>query len=513
MAIIGIDFGNVNSFPAYVRDMNEKTRTGGTELSLLPADPAYIAGIPTSFFYSRKLGERYGKIAATSSPKANRRNLLKTRFRTSEEIDGRMIEYDQVITKMIEHIVHLANDTMQKNYMTTSNEIALSYPVHFTMAQVMHLVQLAEEARMPDGTPVKVVGTIREPAAAALAYLGSLPHPRDKYNVLVYDLGGGTFDVASVTVHVKGNWINNTLEYYDLVDMDGLKDVGGSKFDEAMFNLFVRKTGVTPSPRRAADWLLAAEDAKRDLSTQDVVVPMLEDDYGEPYDLSVTREEFENEVRGLIQRTIACTVNLARKPNVPKPDMILLTGGQSQMPLIMQMLREAFPDYDDQSIIIYKPQQAIAYGAARYGVMETEPYQKPRKDEPTQLLHQRTRFDIGVADIYDSRGRKYVDVLIPAGTEIPTAQDRWISYSLAESRRTDLTPIVEANRSDPDLYDPEHFSGRIDLVLDFGETKPAGYQVDLCLYVDRMGQLQAIVRDSRNHQNTIDKHYGLQELQ
>lgn len=521
MAIIGIDFGNVNSFPAFVKDMNEKTRTGGTELSLLPADPYYVTGIPTTFHYSAHRGESYGKAAMTANPKANRRNLLKTRFDTTEVIDGKEISYDAVITKMIEHIVHLANDTLQKNYMTSTNEIALSYPVHFTRAQVMHLVRLAEAARLPDGTPVKVAGTIREPAAAALAYLGSIKPPRDEYNVLVYDLGGGTFDVASVTTHLKGSKANGALEYYDLVDMDGLKDVGGSKFDEAMFELFKKKTGKAPTKARTADWMLAAERAKMDLTEQPVVYPEVTDEYGEIFpDLVITREEYEAEVLSLVQRTVACTVNLAHKPNVPKPDMILLTGGQSQMPLIMRMLREAFPGYDDKSIIIYKPQQAIAYGAARYGVLECEqekpavkPGPKAPVEPPKPVLHQRTRFDIGVGDIFDRSGRKHVDVLIPAGTELPTKQSHWISYSLAEPRRTDLTPVMEAVRTNPDLYAPEDFNGRIDLILDFGEVKPAGYKVELCLYIDQMGQLQAIVRDAQNHAVNATLTYALQDLQ
>lgn len=517
MAVIGIDFGNVNSFPAFVKDMDERTRTGGTELSLLPADMKFNSGIPTTYFYSAKKGEKFGHAATTVPPRANQRNLLKRRFDTKEVIDGKEILYDEVITKMIEHIVRLANDTMQKTYLQTTNLISLAYPVEFTHAQLMHLVRLAEAATLEDGRHVKVAGTIREPAAAALAYLCSIKAPKDNYNVLVYDLGGGTFDVASVTAHLRGNPINGNVEYYDVVNMDGLK-IGGHEFNQAMYDLFIEKAEMTPTGGRKDQWMTEAEHVKIELSEQEVAYPQIIDENGEPIEIEISRAEYEDRVRDLVQRTVNCTVGLLTQPGVPTPDLILLTGGQSQMPLIRQLITKSFPNFPQDKIIIYKPQQAIACGAARYGVLEKDPAAPARPTgvgfAPAPRVKQKTRFAIGVCDILDASNRKHVDILIPAGTELPTPQSAWQVYALARPRMTDSTQIVEAVKKSPNLYNQDtDFQRTMNLVLNFKEQKPAGYRIELSIYVDEKGILHAIVRDSRNHSLSEHATFQLQNLQ
>ena len=384
---IGIDFGNVNTFPSFIMDMNLQTRRGGTPLSLLPAETGYNAGIPTTYHVAMRAGrlvETLGLPASTASPAKNRRNLLKRRFQKSETIDGHLVKYDEVITKMIEHIVRIANRTMQQNYRQTSNEIALAYPVEFTHAQMQHLINLAEKATLEDGRHVKVAGTIREPAAAALAYLGSIKTTKQDYSVLVYDLGGGTFDVASVSAHLQGNVRNGSVEYYDVHGFDGAQ-LGGAEFDEAMLRLFITKSRYTPTGNRYELWRREAENCKISLSDPqtNAVYPELFNADDEPLDVSITRAEYEGAIRPLVQKTVDLTVNLLKQPNIPQPDLILLTGGQSQTPLIQRMLAEALPAYKDK-IIIYMPQQAISFGAARFGALEAARPEPPITPEPAR---------------------------------------------------------------------------------------------------------------------------------
>ena len=151
MAVIGLDFGNTHSFPSFVLDMDPQTRRGGVEQSLLPAETRYNAGIPTTYYYSQRQGEKFGAAAAAANPVANQRSMLKRHFGETEEIDGKLVDYNDVITRMVEHIVQVANQSMLRNFRTTTNQVSLAYPVTFLHTQVMQLVQLVR-----DGQPVRM---------------------------------------------------------------------------------------------------------------------------------------------------------------------------------------------------------------------------------------------------------------------------------------------------------------------------------------------------------------------
>lgn len=517
MAVIGIDFGNVNSFPAFIMDLDERTLRGGTELTLLPAESRYNAGIPTTYFYSKRRGELYGTAAATATPLANRVNLLKRKFTQKMIIDGRTVVLDDVITGMIEHIVRVANQTMQQNYRMTTNEIALAYPVEFLHSQLMHLVTLAQKATLEDGRHVKVTGTIREPAAAALAYLGSQPLTRQDYNVLVYDLGGGTFDISSVTAHLKTPISNGVIDHYDVLGMDGLK-IGGWEFDEAMYELFAKKTKERPGENRKDAWMIEAERVKIALSNQEEEYLNLSDLKGEPYDINITRTEYEKAVQSLVDQTITCVESLLARPGIPEPDLILLTGGQSQMPMIQRTLAERLPRFS-QRIQVFKPQHAIAFGAARYGILEPPvpekkvPFPVPYDPERNKVIR-RTMFDIGLRGVRDSNGVARVDTIIPSGTMLPTGNpNAWRTYGIGSSRRYDHSIVVEAKKINPDIYNQEGDYNEITAAtLDFGREMPEGTRVEICLYVDNTNLLHLYERDPRNPGEVKEAFYNLKNL-
>ena len=506
MAVIGIDFGNVNSFPAFIMNMDERTRRGGQAITLLPSEQRFLAGLPTTYFYSRARGEFFGERAETQSPVGNRRNLLKRRFKKHETIDGRDVDYDTVITQMIQHIVRTANRKMWDDYRKTSDEISLAYPVDFQYPQLMHFVKLAQRATLENGRHVRVTGTIREPAAAALDYLATQPPQKQDYNIIVYDLGGGTFDISSVTVHYEEPLRNGVVEKYDVLGLDGLR-IGGKEFDDAMFELFVKATGERPTGNRVDTWMIEAEKIKKDLSDDRTAYPNLLNRMGEPYDITISRGDYEDAVRGLVSQTVTCVGKLMARQGIPKPDRILLTGGQSQMPLIRDMLAQRFPEYRDR-IESYKPQHAIAYGAARYGALEPPTQAEPQtsaqasqKDKHTVV--RRTMYDIGLRNIRDDKGVDCVDTVIPAGTILPTdTQNAWRKYYTTSERQIDPTYVVEANRLNPDIYNQyDHYKTILMIELDFGEVMPKGTQVEICLYVDNLNQIHALERDPKNPKN------------
>ena len=379
--IIGLDFGDCSSELCFIEDMDSVTRTGGNVHELLP--PQYSGGgggIPSVYFYSKKKGVFYGYDAMSSraTPETNRLRYLKRRLGETATIDGKLVFIDDAITEVIQYCVRLANVQLEENFRKTTNLISLSYPATYTCAQRQRLIELAEKATLEDGTHVKVCGTISEPAATALDYLAMNGKTDKETTVLTYDLGGGTFDLALVAAYPKGrkNALGGTY-YYDIINHRGLDKVGGKAFDDAMYELLLEKVneellGDELTQREVYSIRnTVAEKAKIELSSMDVVNPEIVHD-DEMLDIEVTREEFEDKTKALLRQTIRLTKDLLKDHPENKPDYILLSGGPCEMPMVEAGLKKYLKEYADR-IIKYRPQLAVAAGAARYGACECCP--------------------------------------------------------------------------------------------------------------------------------------------
>ena len=171
--VIGLDFGNYNSFTCFISNFNEGTKIGGIVYDLVP--PELKNGIPSVFFHSKKIGTLCGEDAVRNraKPVENRKRYLKRHLGDTMTLDdgNTTISYDVAITEVIQHCVRKANEQLKSRFQVTTNLISLSYPASYTFAQRQRLIELAEKATLTDGTKVKVYGTIAEPAAAALDYL------------------------------------------------------------------------------------------------------------------------------------------------------------------------------------------------------------------------------------------------------------------------------------------------------------------------------------------------------
>ena len=192
---------------------------------------------------------------------------------------------------------------------------------------------------LADGTQVHVSGTIAEPAAAGLDYLAKFGTNEDTI-ALVYDLGGGTFDLALVALYPKGRTSGDGDYYYDILDKDGLEDVGGGEFDDIMYELIVQKFQakyqIQLNRPHEASLRVDAVKAKKELTSDTYTeVELL---YNNEYlTVSITREEFEDASSELLMRTMKATENILNRHPNQKPETIILTGGASQMPMVKQM--------------------------------------------------------------------------------------------------------------------------------------------------------------------------------
>lgn len=212
-----------------------------------------------------------------------------------------------------------------------------------------------------------VVRIINEPTAAALAY--GLEKNREG-KTIVYDLGGGTFDVSLLEIHDG---------VFEVKATNGDTHLGGEDFDNTIINYLVTEfkgqNGIDLSKDKTALQRLkeAAEKAKIELSTMvetDINLPFItSDSYGPKHlDMKLTRSKFESLVDSLIMKTLKPCEIVLKDANIKKEDLdtIIFVGGMTRMPKVRQKVEEFF---GKKGRIDVDPDEIVAHGAARQGAI------------------------------------------------------------------------------------------------------------------------------------------------
>lgn len=505
--VIGLDFGNFNTFPCYIQDFNSGTHMGGMVHDLLPQK--YVDGIPSVYFYSKRLGRTLccgEALKDNAIPEQNRLRYLKRKLGETVELDGKTISYDTAITEVVQYCLRIANQRLDQQLQFTTNLVSLSYPATYTCAQREKLIKLVEQATLEDGRHIKVQGTIAEPAAAALDYLAEEEKSGKETTVLTYDLGGGTFDLGLVSVYPNGRKRNDgSVYYYDIINTRGIGNLGGAEFDNVMYDLLSPKIKTPLDVRSKAKLKNAAEVAKVDLSEVTETLVSLEIG-GEYIEVPITRREFENATKDLINQTIEATRGMLNDHMNQKPDVILLTGGASQMPMVKDSMERAFPEYKGK-IKKYKPSMAIAYGAARYGTKEKN------TDPKTSIVQKHLDYDIGVRfRKSDDDPTLFISTYLKAGTVLPCDTGFRGSSTTAETNSSCFR-VFEANKSNPDSLKYEtDYREIMKVSLNFGREVPKGYESETRLVADRLGLLRIEAREKEKPENTIDANVQLENL-
>ena len=310
---------------------------------------------------------------------------------------------------------------------TSVDGAVITVPAHFNDTQRRAVLSAAMLADLP------VLGLIEEPVAAALHY-GIVSEDRDRVFV-VYDLGGGTFDVSAICMDEKGVYV---------LAKDGLTDLGGKEFDERVGGIilaqFERAFGDVPalSARSVLDLRRAAEELKIALCTSDAPrvarVVML----GErAVEIVLERAEFEQSVSELIEATIACCQRCLTQAGLRPRDVhsVLMVGGGSMVPAVRRRLERLF-DGPEQRVLHHEPSRAVALGAALRAAQlgdEARPRQLPPE------LRGVSGHTVAVRTIDASTGRPGFDPVIKRGSPLPSRAAR--TYFATRSGQSRL--IVE----------------------------------------------------------------------
>lgn len=478
--IIGFDLGNFFAQLGVFLGMNPLNRTGGTFLDLQDPAANMPNGIPTAFFYSagRNNGDPcFGNQAVKSRPISNIVRYLKQHMREKVVLDGRTFEMGEIITMTAQYCIRLANRQLQAQTQMTTNLVGLAYPNTFEARDRAYLVDCIERATLEDGTThVKVVGTIKEAAAAALSYAAEHPGTKESSTYMAYDLGAGTFDLTVLKVFPQGKRRpNGKVFYYDPCWNDGISDLGGLRFDKVLCDHIIKTENLKLTTAQTDVLMATAEELKRDLTNDDEVEPNLM--FAGVFDSHpITIQDFNRLAEPLVMETVRKVREALNRAEIPKPDLILLTGGASQMRIVKQVLVREFPEYKDK-IVSHKPNKAIAMGAARFATVEDD-------DDPVIL--QRTTYDLGIRHYKStSDPNGYITTMIPSETSLPYTSPESRTVTLSNQRHLKVH-IHEARQKNPtkDQVDRD-YKYVMGYLFDFGKVVPKGTPICHELVIDK----------------------------
>lgn len=242
-------------------------------------------------------------------------------------------------------------------------DVVITCPAYFNDAQRRATSDAGKIAGL------NVLAIINEPTAAALHY--GLNKDCGNQTVIVYDLGGGTFDVTVVKI---------SAGEIEVVCSDGDHNLGGKNWDEKLVEhlakKFAEENGVsvdelTSDPETKTDLRIAAEVVKTTLSQRQKITQKV-NHAGASVRIEVTRETFNSLTKPLLDQTEEITqrmINMARSKGVTQFDKFLLVGGSTKMPQVMEMVKEKFGSVVSSEPMLHDPDEAVAKGAALYGTI------------------------------------------------------------------------------------------------------------------------------------------------
>jgi molecular chaperone DnaK len=346
----------------------------------------------------------------------------------------------------------------------------------------------------------RVLGLLNEPTAAAIAFgIDRSTHPE---TVMVYDLGGGTFDVTIMRVEGKDIRIIGT---------DGDHQLGGKDFDDAIMGYAVRvfqtehkldpAADPTLDPFVAAELRAHAEKAKRELSKRNkTLFPFRAQ--GKTSRIEISREKFEELIKPKLDTTLALVRNALREADLQPQDIdrVLLIGGSTRIPAVTRILAQFFGKEPDSSV---NPDEAVAYGAAlmaarKFAELAPEDVPKPVIEKVGGLqITDVTSHSIGIEASVPGTNRRINSILIARNSPIPSEVSKEFITTLPGQTSIKVT-ILQGEFQDPALCNP---IGEFTL-SGLPPNRPAGCKVRVTVSCDTDGVISVTALDIETGEQT-----------
>ncbi|MCH4190936.1 MAG: molecular chaperone DnaK [Butyrivibrio sp.] len=347
--IIGIDLGTTNSCVAVME--------GGKPTVIANAEGARTTPSIVAF---TKTGERLVGEPAKRQAVTNADRTISSIKRDMGTDRGRTIDDKKYSPQMISAMILQKLKADAEQYLGEKvTEAVITVPAYFNDAQR----QATKDAGKIAGLDVKRI--INEPTAAALAY--GLDNEKEQ-KIMVYDLGGGTFDVSIIEI---GDGV------IEVLSTNGDTHLGGDDFDQRIMNwmveTFKEKEGVDLSGDKMAMQRLkeAAEKAKKELSastTTNINLPFITATADGPkhFDVDLTRAKFEELIADLVEKTAIPVQNAMKDAGLTNADIgkVLLVGGSTRVPCVVEKVKQLTGQEPSKNL---NPDECVAVGASIQG--------------------------------------------------------------------------------------------------------------------------------------------------
>ncbi|AGX41678.1 Hsp70 family protein [Clostridium saccharobutylicum] len=451
--IVGIDLGTTNSAVACLR----RGKVQIVQIDGKNTVPSVVALRNDEIIVGQQAKSRL-LIDPKNSVASSKREIGKD---VHYNLGGKIFTPEDVAVNILKTIKMKASEALGEEV----EEAVVTVPAYFTSEQRQITKSAAERAGL------KVLRLMPEPTAAALDY--GIDQNKNQ-TLMVYDLGGGTFDIS--IMQVKGN-------NFEILAVDGDSRLGGDDFDQVICNLLYKQINkdlnISITLEKERKYISAvtkvkeaAEKAKIDLSDMDeveVILPNLIDDYC--LEKTITRNEFNELSKPLIDRTIE-KMNMAMKSiNYTEDDIdrVILVGGSTKMPII----RESVKNRIKEPYMAPNVDEVVARGAALMATsLATPDYQKKSGIDLLKkiVVKEKTVFTYGI-DLLDRYNKLVFTPIIKKGSMLP-ALDGVIG---ATSRPYQERVLLNVFRGDNPVPNENEYLG--ELVLDI--NKPMQQEIPI----------------------------------